>query len=55
MKRLVVGAYKLATDLLTRNRKTLDLLVERLLEKETLDGSEIDSLVAEALPSEAGA
>lgn len=49
---LVVEAYDRAKDLLTRHMDTLHKLGETLLEKESLDGSEIDELTSEAVAAE---
>ncbi|MEW6262053.1 MAG: ATP-dependent zinc metalloprotease FtsH [Thermodesulfobacteriota bacterium] len=48
----VLGAYQRAKVLLTRHLATLHKVAEALLEKETLDGPEIDELVAEAVKVE---
>ncbi|MFH1090876.1 MAG: ATP-dependent zinc metalloprotease FtsH, partial [Pseudomonadota bacterium] len=50
--RLVTAAHDTALDLLMRHRPTLDLVAATLLEKETLDGAEIEVLVAEAVAAE---
>lgn len=42
---IVEKAEKTATDILTKNRNNLDKLAAALLEKEVLDGSEIDAIV----------
>lgn len=49
---LVVEAYDRAKDLLTRYMDTLHKLAETLLEKESLDGSEIDELTSGAVAAE---
>ncbi|MFH1135623.1 MAG: ATP-dependent zinc metalloprotease FtsH [Pseudomonadota bacterium] len=52
IQRLVVGGHKTARDLLSRHLDVLHKLAETLLEKETLDGPEIDELVREAVEAE---
>ena len=48
---LVEGSYQRALDLLGQNREKLDLLAKSLLEREVLDGSEMDRLLrGEVLP-----
>jgi cell division protease FtsH len=42
---IVEGAFKIAWNLLTKNKKLLDKLAKRLLEKEVLDGKEIQEIV----------
>ena len=48
VKRIVLDAYVTAKNLLTENRDLLEMLAKNLLEKETIDGSEIDALIQEA-------
>jgi len=48
VKRIILDAYGTAKSLLTENRDLLEMLAKELLEKETLDGSEIDALIQEA-------
>lgn len=48
VKRIVLEAYGTANNLLTENRDLLEMLAKNLLEKETIDGSEIDALIQEA-------
>ncbi len=48
MKRIVVEAYNTAKNLLTENRDLLEAFAKTLLEKETMDGAEIDALIQEA-------
>jgi cell division protease FtsH len=48
VKRIVLDAYGTAKNLLTENRDLLEMLAKNLLEKETIDGSEIDALIQEA-------
>lgn len=43
--RLLQGAFNRAEALLTANRNKLDMLVEYLLEKETMDGRDVEDLV----------
>jgi cell division protease FtsH len=45
VKRIVIEQYEYAKDLIRKNRKLLDALVNLLLEKETIDGAEIDRLI----------
>jgi cell division protease FtsH len=45
VKGIVLDAYKKAKDLLTENRDLLEVFAKTLLEKETLDGPEIDALI----------
>jgi len=45
IRRVVLEAEKKATDLLSKNIDKLDLLAEALLEKEILDGAEIDQIL----------
>lgn len=47
IKRIVTEAYESAKKLLKDNYDLLDKLAKTLLEKETLEGSEIDSIIAE--------
>ncbi len=48
---LLEGSYQKALDLLSQNRDKLDLLAATLLEREVLDGSELDRLLrGEPLP-----
>ena len=48
VKRIVLEAYATAKKLLTENRDLLEMFAQKLLEKETIDGSEIDALIQEA-------
>ena len=52
IKTIVVGAHARATELLTHHKDTLHVLAATLLEKETLDGPEIEKLVSTALEEE---
>ncbi len=45
VKRIVTEQYEYAKDLIRKNRHLLDALVNLLLEKETIDGAEIDRLI----------
>jgi cell division protease FtsH len=45
IKRIVLTAEKNATELLTANTKKLDVLAKALLDKEILDGQEIDVIL----------
>jgi len=47
VKRIVIEAYEEAKTLLTRNFDILDAVAKTLLEKETMDGHEIDALIKE--------
>ncbi len=49
VKSIVLDAYKKAKDLLTENRDLLEVFAKTLLEKETLDGPEIDALISGAV------
>ncbi len=45
VKRIVTEQYEYSKDLIKKNRGLLDALVNLLLEKETVDGAEIDRLI----------
>ena len=45
IRTIVEGAYKQAWDILTKQKRTLDRLAKRLLEKEVLDGKEIQDIM----------
>ena len=45
VKRIIDESYAQALDLLTRNRAKLDLLTNLLIERETLDGRDVDELL----------
>ncbi|MCX7793298.1 MAG: ATP-dependent zinc metalloprotease FtsH [Thermodesulfovibrionales bacterium] len=45
VRRIVTEQYEYAKDLIRKNRELLDALVNLLLEKETVDGAEIDRLI----------
>jgi cell division protease FtsH len=47
VKRIVIESYNAAKNLLIANRDLLDNLAKTLLEKESMDGSEIDMLIQE--------
>lgn len=47
VKRIVIESYNAAKNLLIANRDLLDTLAKTLLEKESMDGSEIDMLIQE--------
>jgi cell division protease FtsH len=49
INRILVEQEGRATELLAKHRKGLDLVAEALLERETIDGSEVASLVQRAL------
>jgi cell division protease FtsH len=48
VKRIVMESYSTAKNLLTENRDLLEAFARTLLEKETMDGAEIDALIQEA-------
>jgi cell division protease FtsH len=48
VKRIVIESYNTAKNLLTENRDVLEAFAKALLEKETMDGAEIDALIREA-------
>ena len=48
VKRIVIEAYENARNLLTEHRDLLELFAKTLLEKETMDGPEIETLIQEA-------
>ena len=45
IRRIVTEQYTRAKDILTQHRKELELIAEALLEYETLDGDDIDTLL----------
>jgi cell division protease FtsH len=47
VKRIVIEAYEVSKNLLSENKDTLEALKNALLERETMDVSEIDSLIEE--------
>ena len=47
VRRIILECYERAKDILTKNLQLLHKIAEKLLEKEVLDGSEIDALVQE--------
>ena len=47
VKRIILESYQRAKDLLRSNLNLLHKIAEKLLEKESLDGAEIDALVQE--------
>lgn len=47
-KRIVIEAYDTSKKLVTENLDLLEVLAKSLLEKETLDGAEIDALIQDA-------
>jgi len=53
VKRLVMGAYRDAVALLKKHRDLLERVANELLERETMDGSEIDQLITDVEPAEA--
>ncbi|MBI5316344.1 MAG: hypothetical protein HZB34_10260, partial [Nitrospirae bacterium] len=48
VKRLVMENYERAKRLLTENMTSLKRLAEALLEKEVLDGSDIDQIITQS-------
>lgn len=46
-KKIVIDAYNRAKNLLSENKDLLDALAQKLLEKETMDAAEIDTLMKE--------
>jgi cell division protease FtsH len=48
VKKIVIDAYNTSKNLLTANRDILEIFAKALLEKETMDGPEIDALIQEA-------
>ncbi|MGF1466323.1 MAG: ATP-dependent zinc metalloprotease FtsH [Sandaracinaceae bacterium] len=49
IKSIVETALREAKDLLASNREALETIVDRLVERETLEGSELEGLLADAL------
>jgi cell division protease FtsH len=47
VKRIVIDAYNVSRNLLTENQDLLEAFAKTLLEKETMDGTEIDALIRE--------
>ncbi len=45
VKRIVIDAYNVSRNLLTENQDLLEVFAKTLLEKETMDGTEIDVLI----------
>jgi cell division protease FtsH len=45
VKRIVLEAYEISKKLLKKNRKLLEVVANELLERETIDGAEIDLIV----------
>jgi cell division protease FtsH len=50
VKRIISDAYMKAKAALTGNRKALEAIASRLIEKEVVDAAEIDALMADAKP-----
>ena len=48
VKKLIDDAYKLATEILKKNRKLLDKVAEKLLEVETLEGDQFEEIMGHA-------
>ncbi|HEX9021232.1 MAG TPA: ATP-dependent zinc metalloprotease FtsH [Nitrospirota bacterium] len=53
VKRIVMENYERAKRLITERRETLERLTTALLEKETLDGPEIDAIIKDGQPAAA--
>ena len=53
IRELMQSCYRRALDILTRERATVDHMVETLMEKETLEGAELGELLAPATMSNA--
>ena len=51
VRNIVTGAYEKATKLIKENLDTLHRMANALLEKETLDGADIDKIMGEAKES----
>ncbi len=49
VRKLVVECYERAKDILKTHRKQLDIIAQRLLEKETIEGDELRALLEEEL------
>jgi len=49
VKQIVLECYQKAKGLIERHIDTLHTIAQRLLEKEVIDGSEIDAILAEAV------
>ena len=49
--KIIYDSQEVARNILTENKQKLVQIVERLIEKETLDGDELEALFAELLPS----
>ena len=45
MRRIIESCYARATELINQNRDKLELLATTLLEKETMDGREVERMV----------
>ncbi len=50
MRRIVDKAHDRVRDLLTRERKALDAVAERLLEKEVIEGEELVEILEQHAP-----
>jgi cell division protease FtsH len=46
VKRIVDECYKLTKQLVIKNRKSLDLIAQKLIEHETLSGDDINELLS---------
>ncbi len=47
VRRILDKAYKSALDLITSNKSSLDRIARKLIEKETLDGVEVNAIITE--------
>lgn len=54
VKKIAAEAYVIALDHIKRNREAMDVIVEKLLEKETIDGNEFRKMLSEytSIPDE---
>ncbi len=54
IRRIVLGAYDRAKDLISRHREALDRLAQELLRRETLDKEDVDMILAGLTPQPVG-
>ncbi len=47
MRRILDKAYKTANEIISGNKSSLDRIARKLLERETLDGSEVNLIITE--------
>ena len=47
VKRIVEKAYKTSSEIINKHKDALDKIARRLLEKETLDGTEVNAVLME--------